>query len=118
MYRQMFSNTATGYSYVSDLLDWWTEQRPGGGTYVHFEGMKLCDFEEECKETRDIIGPDHFYDFCEDRTVNFSGEMIVSVAGSKPYVLSGGSPRGIVLVEMKPPGWEGPYYFFVLQPAD
>jgi hypothetical protein len=117
-YRQTFEDHSSGYSYRGEMHDWWTESRPGGGLYVHFDQMKMCDFEDECVRTGDSASDSDFYDFCTDAFVRFKGEMIMAVAGSRPYVLVGEAPRGIALAEMSPPGWEGPYYYFVLRPLE
>lgn len=113
--RQFFHNSNTNYEYESDWDDWRIESLGTGGAYRHFEGMVLCDFEESCRKPDEFSGGLPFYDFCETRYLHFTNEMVVAVAGSDSFALAAESPRGLVLAEMQPPGWDGPYFFFVLE---
>lgn len=114
-YKQIFVNEVTGYSYESQWNEWWLESRKSGGIYVHFEQMLYCEFQDNCEKPQDVIGEAYFYDYCEDRYLQMESERILALAGSKPYDVFEESPKGIVLRHMRPPGSEGPYYYFTLQ---
>ena len=55
---------------------WWVENTPGGIPYLHVEGMSLCVYWEgvDCNSSRE--DDDIWYDFCEEKWRETSGEGI------------------------------------------
>lgn len=92
-YKQIYDNPQTGDHYESDWQEWWVEYRESGIPYLHLKGMKPDGIGES---------PDSSWrDFCEDRTVEVHGEMILLVIGA-PANRVEPSPRSIELWYLKP----------------
>lgn len=102
-YRQMYEKS-NGRRYESSWNRWQVERRPGGGLYVHLEGMRYCDsIDEDCERHEGGGGDWLFYDFCEDRVLKMRGEVILAIVGtegSRHPVLKT-APRGIALMHMR-----------------
>jgi hypothetical protein len=61
-YVQKFTDTASDYQYESESNKWYLEEVPGGGIYIHFEGMLDCEGFGRCVNSINIKD---YYDFVE-----------------------------------------------------
>jgi hypothetical protein len=111
-YKQSFSDSSSGYTYVSDWNPWWLESRPSGFMYLHMKNMMFCDLNDVCVKPEDELGNFSFFDICENRSIDTEGEMILVIVGDKSYPGLTESASGIALLHLRPPGREGPPFRF------
>jgi hypothetical protein len=115
-YKQMYQKSK-GYRYESSWQRWWVEHKPGGGIYLHLEGMRYCHLTDEvCAMPEGGGGDWWFHDVCEGRLLEMRDEVILAVVGTKgtrhPSII--GAPRGIALMHMLPSS-DTTSSFFVLK---
>jgi len=98
LYSQRYDDSASNYTYESEPNKWYMEEVPGGGIYIHFEGMLDCESFGKCvNPSNDEL---EFYDFCGDRWFSFEHELVLSLDGDSRI------PRGFSLRRMRPAGCE------------
>ncbi len=113
-YNQVFINNATGYRYESNLNSWWLETTDELGTYLHLQDMLFCEFRENCISPEDAYEID-FYDVCSKQWITLVGEFVLVVIGDQgiPELIDA-PPRDIALLQLRPPGREGPLFRYKL----
>ncbi len=115
-YQQILDKPDLGY-YESSWNEWWIEQRPDGGTYLHLDGMRLCEYSDEiCGLEEGGGGSQRYYDFCENRYLRMNEEVILSVIGEDAGPESG-TLGGIQLMHMRDFA-DSSSNFFVLDERD
>ena len=97
-YMQKFTDTASDYQYESESNKWYLEEVPGGGIYIHFEGMLDCEGFGRCVNPINI---ENCYDFCGDKWFHLRDEFILEIDGDSRL------SRGLSLRRMRPAGCEG-----------
>lgn len=100
-YKQIYDNPDTGHFYESDWQGWWIEYRESGIPNLHMEGMRLCDHSAKDCEREAGGGAGPWFDYCERRTVEMRGEVVLLLVGVSSGLVNP-PPRGIVLLYLKP----------------
>jgi len=116
-YKQVYRQTNDSYTYESPWNRWFLEYRPGGGAYLHLEGMHYClSIEGVCKREEGGGGDWLYYDPCVGHPVRMEDEVILAVTGDDGFRYPGieSVPRSIILWHMRSDA-DNADNFFILQ---
>jgi hypothetical protein len=98
-YKQIYTNSITGYHFESDWLKWWIEYTESGIPHLYMQEMRKCDgISEDCRREGGGGGDSLWFDYCEERLIHMRGEVVLLVVGVPERFAQ--PPRGILLRQL------------------
>jgi hypothetical protein len=81
-YKQIYTNSITGYHFESDWLKWWIDYTESGIPHLYMQEMRKCDgISEDCRREGGGGGDSLWFDYCEERLIHMRGEVVLLVVG-------------------------------------